>query len=149
MSTTLEQTMAAANRRAAQAKYVVMTGFEPYWSTLATYPSEICLGNDDGSHMHMQMNPVEDGFHIDLSLHGFATIEEAQAAVDEWVARHGRVRVDSRFLITTNGNKPTGQSGLELAIVALPIRINKDQSSGLRSGAHPSGYYDPLLTVVE
>jgi hypothetical protein len=123
---TLEQLLAVSHARAKAAKFVVMTGKRPYYSTLATYPQEQCLGEREaGAPLPMQLNPVGDGFGIDLGLHGFATAEEARAALTEWNRRHG---VDGRA---------------DPYIVALPIKINP-----ARSNLHPGGFYDPMLSVV-
>ena len=87
-------------------------------------PADQVLGESAGA--HMQMNPVGDGFDLSLHLHGFATIEAARQARDEWMRRENI------------GPHRSAQAGtLSLAIVALPIRSNAD------------GLYDPCLSVVE
>ena len=113
--------------RARAAKFVVMTGESPYEMYLCTYPAEICLGGKEGAPL---LSPIGDGFSIDLELAGFATVEDARIARDEY----------------TQERQKAGEICSEMRIIGLPIKINKNSPQKL--GRLPGEYFDPSLTLV-
>ena len=104
--------------RRASARYVVMIGQSPYYSTLAFYEFPWVRPEH-----RRAWNVVGDGFSIDLGLCGIATLEEAIRECDIAAQK------------CTPDRMPY--------VVELPIRINPTPSALFQTG-----FMDPNLTRV-